>query len=121
MTRISLVSSVKQMLMPYAWRALWVWMSCSMVAAALYRSVRRIAIWRLVVNGLGATLVGLVAGGTIDSGSGAVALMVPMLLFGATGAAITFWRSRSMPDAGLVLAAWALAALVPLLAVRPIG
>lgn len=111
--------SFTAVLMPYAWRALWVWLISAVAAAALYRTARRVAPWRLALNGLGAAFVGLIAGWTIDSGTGTLAFAVPVLLFGVPGALIGLWRSRSMRAAALVLAAWALAALVPFAAVRP--
>jgi hypothetical protein len=65
--------------------------------------------------------VGLVAGWTIDTGTGVLALALPLALFGVPGAIIGMWRARSIRAAGPVLAAWALASLVPLVLVRPIG
>ena len=111
--------SFKAVLMPYGWRALWVWLISAVGAAALYRAARRVSLWRLALNGLGAAFVGLIAGWTIDSGTGTLAFAVPVLLFGVPGALIGLWRSRSARAAMMVLAAWMLAALVPFAAVRP--
>lgn len=111
----------KDILMPYARRALTVWLVSAVFAAALYRAVRRLSWWRLVLNGLGVAFVGLIAGWTIDPGNGLLALVAPVLMWGLPGAVIGLWRSRSPRHAGLILAAWALASLVPLAAVRPIG
>jgi hypothetical protein len=113
--------SIRDILMPYAWRALTLWLMCAGAAAALYRVVRRLSVWRLVLNGLGASLAGLLAGWTIDPGTGMLALAVPVLVWGVPAALIGLWRSRSIRTAGLILAAWTLASLVPLAAVRPIG
>jgi hypothetical protein len=111
--------SFRDILIPYARRALTLWLICAALAAALYRAVRRVSWWRLALNGLGAAFVGLVAGWTIDAGTGMLALVVPTLLWGVPGALIGFWRSRSPREAGRILAAWALASLVAFAAVRP--
>jgi hypothetical protein len=113
--------SFKKILMPYAWRALVIWLIGAVAAGALYRVARRVSWWRLLLNGLGAAFVGLVAGWTIDTGTGVLALALPLALFGVPGAIIGMWRARSIRAAGPVLAAWALASLVPLVLVRPIG
>jgi hypothetical protein len=113
--------SFKKILMPYVWRALVVWLMCAVAAGALYRMIRRVSWWRLLLNGLGAALVGLLAGWTIDSGTGLLAIALPVALFGMPGAIIGVWRSRSIREAVAVLGAWGLASLAPLLAVRPIG
>ena len=113
--------SFKDILMPYARRAIVLWLTCAAAAATLYRAVRRRSWWRLALNGLGAAFVGLVAGWTIDPGTGLLALVLPVLAWGLPGALIGFRRSRSAREAGLILAAWTVASLVPFLAVRPIG
>ena len=113
--------SFKSIGMPYAWRALKVWLVCALAAGVCYRGVRRVAWWRLLVNGLGAALVGLIAGWTIDSGNGLLALAVPLAIFGLPAALIALWRRRSLRAAAAVVIAWALAALPAALAVRPLG
>jgi hypothetical protein len=111
----------KTVLMPYLWRALSVWMVCAIAGALLYRAVRRIPRWRLIVNGLAAALVVLIVAGTLNSASGLAAPAAPMLLLGLPGAAIRAGRSRRLGEAGRVLAAWALAASPAGLAVTPFG
>ncbi len=103
--------------LPYLWRGLKVWLVCALLAAALYRSTRRVAWWRLPLVGLGGTLVGLVAGWTIDAGSGLLAFAMPIAVFGIAGGLIALWRTRSARVAAVVLGAWTLAALPAALAV----
>jgi hypothetical protein len=83
--------------------------------------VRRVAWWRLVLNGLGAALVGLVAGWTIDGGNGLLAVALPLAIFGLPAALISLWRTRSVHVAAVAVIAWAVAALPAVLAVLPIG
>jgi hypothetical protein len=73
------------------------------------------------LNGLGAALVGLITGWTLDTGNGLLALAVPIALFGVPGAMLTLWRSRSLREAGMVMGAWVLASVAAALAVRPLG
>ena len=109
--------SIRSIVLPIVWRALIVWLICAAVAAALYRSMRRVSWWRLALNGLGVSLVGLIAGWTIDNGTGWLAVAAPLLLFGVPGGLLALWRSRSPRAAGGVLAAWAVATLPAALAV----
>jgi hypothetical protein len=113
--------SFRAILLPYLWRAMLVWLACAAVGALLYGSVRNVAWWRLVLNGLAAALAGLLAGWTIDPGTGLLALVTPVILFGMPGALFCLWRSRSPRRAGLVLAAWASATAAAALAVVPLG
>lgn len=112
--------SIKSIVVPYGWRALWIWGACGVAAAALYRGARRLPWWRLLLNGLGAALAGLLAGWTIDSGNGLLAFAVPLAVFGLPAALIALWRHRSTRRAGIALAAWALASLAAALAVVPL-
>lgn len=112
--------SFKSIGMPYAWRALKVWLVCAIVAGAFYRGMRRVPWWRILLNGLGAALVGLLAGWTIDSGTGLLALAAPIVMFGLPAGLIALWRRRSPREATIVLAAWALASLAPMIAVIPV-
>lgn len=113
--------SFRAILMPYAWRALYVWIGCALVAGALYRAARRVRWWRLPLNGPAAALVGLLAGWTVDPGTGVWAFAAPVVVFGLPGALIRLWRTRSPREAALVIGAWAAAALPAALAVMPIG
>ena len=113
--------TLKRIMLPYLWRALAIWAICALAAAALYRAARRRSWWRLLLNGLGAALVGLITGWTLDTGSGLLALAVPIALFGVPGAMLTLWRSRSPREAGMVMGAWVLASVAAALAVRPLG
>ena len=87
---------------------------------ALYRTARRTRWWRLLLNGLAGSAVGLVAGWTIDQGTGLLALAMPVALFGVPGALTLLTRSRSGRDAGRVLLAWAVSAIAAALAVVPL-
>ncbi len=113
--------SIRSILMPYLWRAVYVLIGVALVAAFLYRAVRRVRWWRFVLNGVAAALAGLLAGWTIDSGSGAMALIAPIAIFGLPATLWRALRTRSAREGAIVFAAWALAALPAALAVRPIG
>jgi hypothetical protein len=111
----------KTVLMPYVKRALFVWIVCAIAGALLYRAVRRIPRWRLIVNGLAAALVVLIVGWMVNTASGLAAPAAPILLLGLPGAAIRAGRSRQLAEAGMVLLAWALAGAPAVLAVTPFG
>jgi hypothetical protein len=112
--------SLKRVLMPYAWRALQIWLVSTLGAMALYRLVRRLSWWRLALNGLMGAAVGLVAGWTIDPGFGLLALAAPVAAFGLPGSVMRLSRSRSGREALRVLAAWTAVGLVAALAVTPL-
>lgn len=109
------------LLKPDALRAVLVWIVCAIAGAVLYRAVRRIPRWRLIVNGLAAAFVVLIVAWMVDSASGLAAPAAPILFMGLPGATIRAIRSRQLAEAGPVLAAWALAAAPALLAVTPVG
>ncbi len=113
--------SFRGVLVPYLWRALSVALACAVTSAVLYRAVRRVRWYRLAFNGVAVAIVGLVAGWTIDQGTGVLALAAPIAFWGLPAAVIALWRTRSPRSAALVLAAWSLASIVPALLVRPIG
>jgi hypothetical protein len=106
---------------PYAWRALAVWTICGAIGAGLYRRVRRVAWWRVSLNGLAAAAAALIAGWTIDQGTGLLALAAPVALLGLPGAVIRTARSGSIQDGLIVVGAWALAGAAAAVAVTPIG
>jgi DNA uptake protein ComE-like DNA-binding protein len=112
--------TLKTILKPYAWRGVALIAVASLAAALLYRLVRRARWWRLGFDGVAAGLCGLLAGWSVDQGNGALAFLVPLLLFGAPATAICLWRTRSLRDAIRVTAAWTLASLVPAMIVRPL-
>ncbi len=113
--------SIRTIMMPYLRRAVYVLIGVAAMAALLYRAARRVRWWRLVLNATAAALVGLAAGWTIDDGGGTLAFAAPVVVFGVPGMLWRALRTRSIKEAGIVLAAWALAALPGALAVRPIG
>jgi len=126
---------------PYLYRAgVWI-VVCAAAGALLYRAARRIWVPRLVINGVGAALVGLgvtwilttglqVGGGTDMSllrqalasmlTSGGAAPFLPVVLFGLPGAVWQLAWYRSARRVGLVLLAWALACLPVLAVTQPL-
>jgi hypothetical protein len=111
--------SIRSILIPYARRAGFAWLACSLAAAFAYRALRRVRWWRLALNGILAALIGLLCGWTIDHGTGAMALAAPILVFGVPAMLTRAWRTRSVSEAALVLGAWALASVPAAVAVRP--
>jgi hypothetical protein len=107
--------------MPYVWRAVTVWALSAIAGAALYRVVRRVSWWRLLLNGLAAGFVALGVGWTIDPGTGLLAIAAPVALFGLPGAAIRAVRSREPREAFTVVLAWALAGGPAAAALTPLG
>lgn len=112
--------SIQSIVMPYGWRALKIWLACAVVAGAFYRGMRRVSWWRIVLNGLAAALVGLLAGWTIDSGTGLLALAAPIVIFALPAGLITLWRRRSPRETAIAVGAWALASLAPVLALMAV-
>lgn len=110
----------KAVLAPYIWRAASVGFVCALLGAVLYRSVRRVARWRLPLNGLAATVAVLLVAWSVEPELRLFALAVPVTLFGMPGGAIAAARARRLRAAVAVLAAWALAALPAALAVTPL-
>ncbi len=113
--------SVRKVLLPYIWRALLALLGSAVVSSGLYRLVRRARWYRVALNGSGIAVAGLLAGWTIDPGTGVLAFAAPIGFWGLPAAVIALWRTRSPRRAGLVLAAWSLASVVPALVVRPVG
>ena len=112
--------TIGRILRPYAWRACWVWMVCAGVGAMLYRLLRRLPWWRLMLNGLAASAAALIAGWSLDTGTGMIAFLTPLALFALPGSIVRGARTRSVRESGLVILAWAAAAVAAVLAVTPI-
>jgi hypothetical protein len=113
--------TMKAVLYPYLWRALVIGIACAILGGAIYRAVRRVRWYRVVLNGLAVALVGLGAGWSVDLGTGLLALAAPIVVCGLPASLIALSRTRSLQSAGVVLTAWSLASIVPVLVVRPIG
>jgi hypothetical protein len=113
--------SISSILMPYVWRALAVILVCAAASASLYRAVRRARTWRVVLNGIAASLLGLAAAWLAEPVPGVFAFGVPVILFGLPAASVALWRTRSGRAAITVLGAWMLASLPAVLAVTPVG
>jgi hypothetical protein len=109
--------SLSAVLLPYVWRALAVWLTCAIAGAILYRIVRRARWWRLALNGLAAAGVVLGVGWMLDPPL--LAVVPAIALLGLPGAAVTFWRSRSVRKAAFVVGAWLLAVLPAIVALTP--
>lgn len=95
----------------------WIFLA-GLVGAALYRSVRKLRIVRLAVNGLAAAFLGLVVGWLVE-GDGLHTLLAVLLVFGLPAALWQLGRHRSWRGALRVLLAWAAAALPAVVFVRP--
>lgn len=106
-------------LMPYAWRALAVWLLCAAIGAVLHREVRRLSWKRAVLNGLAAAAVTLLAGWIIGSSTPLPAAAATLALFGLPAAAIRLVRTRSGREALMVAAAWLVATVPALVALTP--
>jgi hypothetical protein len=113
--------SMRTVLLPYVWRALEALAACAFLAALIYGRITGARWWRAALNGLAVAIAGLLVGWSIDPGTGALAFVVPALVFGVPAALWRAWRTGSWRAAAIVLAAWAAAACVPALIVRPIG
>lgn len=86
----------------------------------LYRLLRRLPWWRLMLNGLAASAAALIAGWSLDTGNGMIAFLTPLALFALPGSIVRGARTRSVRESGLVILAWAAAAVAAVLAVTPI-
>lgn len=111
--------SIQAVLYPFLWRAGIVAVVCAIVSALAYRTVRRIHWIRTIGNGLGAAVVGLLAGWIVEP-STALAFAAPVFIFGFPAAVVALWRTRSPRAAGAAVLAWAVAAVVPAIAVTPL-
>jgi hypothetical protein len=112
--------SVRAILLPYLRRAIVLIVACAVVSAAAYRAVRRARWWRAAIDGLAVAIVGLAAGWVIE-GPAAVPVAAPLILCGLPAALFALWRTRAPRRAGMVLAAWALASVIPGFIVWPIA
>lgn len=105
-------------LMPYGYRAvLWLVVSAGL-AGLLYLRVRLIHWWQAALNGFLAALVGLGAAWISDALGGAVAWLLPVVIFGVPAALWQLAWRKSAASSGQVLAAWALASMAPFLVTR---
>ena len=106
--------SLPQILMPFAWRALLILAVAALCAGAIHRVVRKR--WftpqrklRVVLNGIGAALAGVIA--TWVLGVPIFAIAIVALLFGLPAASWKLHRSHSVRLALATLASWVAAAI----------
>jgi len=106
-----------------------VWIAIgALLAAGLYRLVRKLSLPRLVLNGFTAASLGLLAtwvlGAALQVGSGpanpALLPFLPVVAFGLPGAAWQFVGRRSGAEALRVACAWALACAPSLAITQPL-
>ncbi|HSR50204.1 MAG TPA: hypothetical protein VLV83_05210 [Acidobacteriota bacterium] len=103
--------SLQTILMPYILRALLVLGVCWGLAAALYRSVRRIAWWRALLNGLAASFLLLASAWFLEDFAGWESLAATLLVLGVPATLWQVLRKRRLRPAMTTLAAWAAATL----------
>jgi len=104
---------LRKILLSFLWRALGGIAVAAVLAAVAYRLVRPVRWWRLVLNGLGAAIVGMAAGWM---GSWT---MLPVLLFGLPAALWQLWHRRASGPSVRALLAWIAASAPALALVRP--
>ena len=113
--------SLQSIFMPYVYRAA-LWLAATALAAALlYVWARPVRWWRAAINGIAAALLGLAAAWFSDAWAGAIAWVLPIVLFGAPAALWQLVRHRSAALSVRALAAWTLASLAPFALTRPWG
>lgn len=105
--------SLQSILMPYVYRAALWWLVTALACAALHWRVRPVRWSRAALNGIAAALLGLAAAWTSDAFGGAVAWLLPAVIFGAPAALWQIARRRPAAQAARILAAWTLASLAP--------
>ncbi len=110
---------LNKILYPYLWHALFWLFAAAVLGAALYRYVRRIGNFRLMLNGTGAAFVCLIVG-WLYAEIGFTAILAPLLLFGLPAAIWQLIRQRAWRPALRVLAAWAAASLPAALFLQPL-
>ncbi len=111
----------------FARAALWILVG-GLAAAWLYRRVRSAAVWRVALNGLAASSVGLLAAWVLGAAlqadgrlvEPALLVFIPLAAFGIPGALWQLVWHQSAGGAGRVLAAWALASGPALVVTQPL-
>ncbi len=106
---------IKEILLSYVWRAVFILMGTALAGAILYRFIRQVRWYRAVLNGLAASLMCLLAGWIVADPLFAAAAV--LLLFGLPAALWQLWRQRSVQPAFRAFLAW-LAAVLPTVLVQ---
>lgn len=109
--------SLKAILYPYLWRALWAWLIAGIAGGILFRCVRQVPWWRWLINGIGAALPALVIGWL--KGGVLLPVLAPLVVFGIVGALWTLWRTRELKSPVAVMVAWLLAAVPAMALTHP--
>ena len=119
--------SLASLFRPVLLRAL-IWsLVCVAGAAVLYRAVRPTRVWRLLINGLGVAVFGLLPAWVLGSAllignrpvDSAWFALLPIAVFGLPAAVWQLARHRRSSNAARALTAWALACLPALLITTP--
>lgn len=100
-----------RILRPYLLRALAVLAIATAAGSFLYRWVRKIAVPRLIVNSLAASLMIFAAGWMVIGAEGWIAYLVPLVLFGIPASLWQAKKHRSIRVAARQFLAWALTSL----------
>lgn len=116
----SVALSLTSLLRPYLVRAAILLAIATCAGALVQRRVRRLRWMRAVLDGFAGAFIGLLVGWSVDQGTGVLAFIAPVLLLGVPASVWRAVRVRSASDGLRVFAAWAAAALIPALIVRPL-
>jgi hypothetical protein len=109
--------TISAILLPYLWRVLSAVAVAALLAGVAFRAARSLQWWRCGLYGLATALVALPVAWVFGVW-GPAAGLVPVVLFGLTGAAWSLRRRRESP--GRVLLSWGLAAIPAVLLVTPL-
>lgn len=113
------VLSLRAIFMPTIWRAV-AWIAVGAAAGGvLYRSVRRVRVWRLVAIGTTAAFSGLAAAWILET-TWWMPATIPLVVFACPAAAWQLAHKRPR-EAARVFVGWLLATLPTLAITRPMG
>ena len=119
------IISIRTIITPFVTRAVIALIAAFVLGAILYCAIRawdpvnRPSVLRFATNGFVAALIGLIAGWLF--GAAGFASLIAVTAFFGVPSALWRWRKTRQPSAaGLVLAAWAAAALPAAVLVTPL-